>query len=364
MNADLLTFVRESLIHGVARPVIADRLRAAGWRAEEVEAGLSAYADVDSPVPVPRRQPYLSAREAFLYLVLFATLYTTAINTGVVLFSLVEQWMPDAGQPWETARAKIEAVRGATAGLIIAFPVFLLMSRGIGRAIAAEPEKRSSKVRKWLTYLTLFTAAMVMIGDLTFLVSRLLGGELPLRVLLKVAVVFAIAGTVFGHYLGELRRDEREGVAPVRNLRVPPRVAAVAVAIVLAAGLLFSGSPARERRRQLDARRLEDIHRISEGIDTYVSVQGRLPANLDPVVTYANDGWTRFQDPVSGQRYSYTVLDSARYELCARFDGADTAGATASFWHHPAGRYCFTFTSTRDPSARRSVPPPPPVTTP
>ena len=43
------------------------------------------------------------------------------------------------------------------------------------------------------------------------LVYRLLGGELSLRFVLKVLVVGVIAGGVFGYYLGELRREEREG---------------------------------------------------------------------------------------------------------------------------------------------------------
>ena len=362
MNADLQLFVRESLTRGIPRAAIAETLTAAGWRREEIAASLAAYAETDFPVPVPRRRPYVSAREAFLHLVLFATLYTTAYNVGVVLFSLLEHWMPDASQPWgANVRGRMEAVRGATAALIIAFPVFLLLSRAIGRALAAEPEERSSKVRKWLTYVTLFTAAMVIIGDLIVLVSRLLGGELPLRVLLKVAVVLAIAGTVFGHYLGELRRDEREGATPIRNLRVPPRVAALAVAVVVFAGLLFGGSPARERRRQLDSRRLEDLHRISLGIDTYVGVHGRLPATLDPVATYSGVSLERLQDPVSKERYFYAVLDSVQYELCARFDGAesDTTGAW-SFWHHSTGRHCYRFSSARDPRSRRFVPTPPP----
>ena len=178
MNADLQTFVRESLIQGVPRPVIAERLRAAGWRPEEIGAGLAAFAEVESPVPVPRRQPYLSAREAFLYLVLFATLYTSAINAGAVLFALIERWLRDPSVPTATARMASEAARGPTAGLIIAFPIFLLLSRGIGRSIQREPEKRGSRIRKWLTYVTLFVAAMVLIGDLIFLVSRLLSGEI------------------------------------------------------------------------------------------------------------------------------------------------------------------------------------------
>jgi hypothetical protein len=346
MNADLQSFVRESLGRGFDRATIAARLAEAGWPAEEIQAALGGFAEVDFPIPVPRRRPYLSAREAFLYLVLFATLYTTAINVGAVLFQRIDLWLPDASQPWADPRGAAEGVRGATAGLIIAFPIFLALSAQIGRAVAREPEKRGSKIRKWLTYLTLFVAAMVIIGDLTFLVTRLLSGELATRVLLKVAVVFGIAGTVFSHYLGELRRDEREGASPARVWRLPPRLAAAAVTLVTLMGLLAAGSPRRERVRQLDTRRLEDLTSISGSITVWASGHRRLPVSLDELMASPEPTGTGFHDPVTRTVYEYRVIDSLHYELCATFDAADSltsrgAGETSRFWRHGAGRKCY-----------------------
>ena len=347
MNADLQLFVRESLGRGIARPAIADRLREAGWRPEEIEAALGAFAAIDFPVPVPRRRPYLSAREAFLYLVLFATLYTTAFNVGAVLFQLVEAWLPDPARRDGHLRFAADAMRGATAGLIIAFPIFLGLSTHIGREVAREPDKRGSKIRKWLTYLTLFVAAMVIIGDLTFLVSRLLSGELPGRVAAKVLVVFAIAGTVFSHYLGELRRDERVGAAPAPLWRMPPRLAAAAVIATTLAGLFLGGSPGRARARELDAQRLEDLRAIERSVAEWAWDHRRLPATLDELMDSPGVSG-RFHDPVAGTRYEYRVLDSLRYELCATFDAPDSlaprgdGSATSVFWRHDRGRKCYT----------------------
>jgi hypothetical protein len=345
MNADLLSFVRESLAHGVPRAAIAERLRVAGWRPEEKAAGLTAYAEVDSPVPVPRRRTYLSAREAFLYLVLFATLYTTAIDVGAVLFALLDRLLPDPGASTRVWRATAESARGSTAGLIIAYPIFLLLARGIGAAVGREPEKRGSKIRKWLTYLTLFVAAMVLIGDLIFLVSRLLSGELPLRVSLKVLVVFAIAGTVFGHFLAELRRDDREGAAPEREWRVPPRIAAALVLVVLVAGLALAGSPARERRRQLDAQRVADLSSISARVEQYAWEHSRLPESLDPVARGPGADGVLFRDPVTRDPYRYRTTDSLHYRLCAVFDAPDSMGPAGEsrFWSHGRGPTCFDF---------------------
>ena len=349
MNADLQLFVRESLARGIARPAISDRLNEAGWRPEEIEAALGAYAAIDFPVPVPRRRPYLSAREAFLYLVLFATLYTTAFNVGAVLFQLIERWLPDPAGREASLRFAADAMRGATAGLIIAFPIFLGVSIHIGRSVAREPDKRGSKIRKWLTYVTLFVAAMVIIGDLTFLVSRLLAGELPGRVAAKVLVVFLIAGTVFSHYLGELRRDEREGSAPAAPLwRLPPPVVAAAVIVATVAGLLGSGSPGRARARELDAQRLEDLHSIERSVSQWAWDHRRLPATLEEVMASPTVTGVRFRDPVAGTPYEYRLLDSLRYELCATFDAPDSLsprgdpGGTSAFWKHYRGRTCYT----------------------
>ena len=94
-SKDLELFVREALLRGQSRPAIEATLASAGWAPEQVRDALEAYADVAFPVPVPRPRPYLSAREAFLYLVLFATLYVWAYHLGDLLFDLINRAMPD-----------------------------------------------------------------------------------------------------------------------------------------------------------------------------------------------------------------------------------------------------------------------------
>src|SRR3546814_1425575 len=93
---ELDTFVREALMRGQSREAIAQALAAAGWTEAQTGDVLSAYADVDFPVPVPRPRASLSAREAFLYLVLFASLYYAAFHVGSLLFDLINAAFPDA----------------------------------------------------------------------------------------------------------------------------------------------------------------------------------------------------------------------------------------------------------------------------
>lgn len=207
---ELELFVRDALAKGASRESVTTTLAGAGWPEAQVRSALNAYADVDFVVPVPKPRASLSAREAFLYLVLFASLYVAAWHLGDLLFDLINRAMPDAADDRWRVNRLAEDIRWSTASVIIAFPVFLFVARYLAREVAANPLKRLSPVRRWLTYLTLFLASAVLIGDMITLVNNLLGGELTVRFLLKVLVAAVIAGAIFWYYLNDLRREERE----------------------------------------------------------------------------------------------------------------------------------------------------------
>jgi hypothetical protein len=216
VNEELVGFVREALARRVPRPEIEQALQQGGWTKEQTSAALDAFVDTDFPLPVPRARPYLSAREAFQYLVLFATLYVSAYYLGNLLFDFINLSFPDPS--WVTDgyaydQYARESIRWSVSALIVSFPVFLYTSWLTSQAITHDPVKRASKIRRWLTYLTLFIAATVLIGDVTTLVYDLLGGELTVRFVLKVVTVGLIAGSAFGYYLRDLRLDEQESRA-------------------------------------------------------------------------------------------------------------------------------------------------------
>jgi Domain of unknown function (DUF5671) len=190
------------------RESVRSAMLAAGWTKEQARTALDAYADVPFPVPVPRPRPQLSAREAFLYLLLFTTLYLSCYHLGSLVFDLINHAYPDRAD--RGYRLFGDSMRWSIASLVIAFPVFVLIATYIARDVARRPVKRLSPVRRWLTYLTLFVASAVLVVDLTTLVYSTLTGELTIRVTLKVLVVIIIAGTAFGYYLSDLRKEERE----------------------------------------------------------------------------------------------------------------------------------------------------------
>lgn len=207
---ELQTFVKEALSRGLARADIQAALKQAGWEEEQVDSALSNYSEVAFPVPIPRPRPHLSARETFFYLVLFSTLYISAANLGTILFQLIYMLVPDATTGYYPGPDAIRsAVRWAVSGLVVAFPVYLYLSRRTNREVQRDPAKRSSGVRRWLTYLTVFIASVALIADVIVLLNDVLAGEVTLRFLLKTVTVAVIAGGIFLHYLRELRSEER-----------------------------------------------------------------------------------------------------------------------------------------------------------
>lgn len=194
----------------MSRQAIRDALLAAHWQEEEVKKALSAFTQVPFPLPVPKPKPYLAAREAFLYLLSFITLYISAFSFGALLFQFIDRWFPDASRVLYGQDISLSSLRMAIASLVIAFPLHLALMARLMKSAAQDPERSRSLVRKWLTYLTLVVVAGVLIGDSISLLFNVLGGETTMRFLLKSLVVFLIGGAILGFYLAGLQKEEKE----------------------------------------------------------------------------------------------------------------------------------------------------------
>jgi hypothetical protein len=341
-NDELIVFVRDALARGTPRTQVEEVLLRTGWSRDQVTSALGAYADVEFPIPVPRPKPYLSAREAFMYLLLFSMLYLSAYNLGVLVFGHINRAFPDAAAPSYHEYAR-QAIRWALAALIVSFPVFVYLTVLVERSVHYDPAKRRSNVRRWLMYLTIFAAACVLIGDFITLVYNALGGELTTRFLLKVAAIAVIAGAIFGYYLSDLRLEDTKPVAEdTRWKRTIGGFAVAAVVAVVVSAFLLTDSPAEERVRRIDARRAEQLRDISESVNLYTTRHKRLPATLEEL---SSEGGMMVEalDP-DGRAYEYRVTGGRTYELCGTFQrGSNGQSRTQSghFWTHGPGRQCF-----------------------
>ncbi|MDX1781954.1 MAG: DUF5671 domain-containing protein [Thalassovita sp.] len=202
----LAQFVSEALKQGRPRDDIATALRDAGWAPNEVAEAMNAWSKTDFLPPVPRPRPYVSAREAFLYALMFLALAMTAWNITALGFELIELWLPDVTDQY--TRYSASAVRWSISVLVVFFPLFLVMNTRAQRAAHADPGKRRSAVRKWFGYITLFLAAIALLGDLIAVIYALLNGDLTARFFAKAVLVALTAGLIFLYFRGEMQEAE------------------------------------------------------------------------------------------------------------------------------------------------------------
>ncbi len=206
-------FVHQALAKGEPRDVIEKSLLDAGWPSAQVQRALSSYAESSFSVPVPRPRPQLSAREAFVYLLLFTVLLVVAVQLGSLLFQLIEIAVPDAAEAAYRPTGREAAIRFAISSLVVAFPLLVFLSRMVGKEIRENPAVRLSGVRRWLTYLALFVAATVFLGDTINLINNFLEGDMGLRFGLKSLVAAVLSGGIFGYYYAGLRSEEVDKAA-------------------------------------------------------------------------------------------------------------------------------------------------------
>jgi Domain of unknown function (DUF5671) len=209
MAADnpLREFFEAAKQRGTADETLVGLLRGRGWSDEAVYHALADDYESRSGIKVPVYKPSGSAKDAFLYLVSFSTLATWTIALGSIMFTLIDRWIKDPLSPANTYASGYYQMANSISSVIVAFPVYLLVTRHIVRESEIHPEKLESAVRKWLTYIALFVAASVVVGDLITFLTYFLRGELTARFATKVADVLVIAGGIFWYYLGSMRRS-------------------------------------------------------------------------------------------------------------------------------------------------------------
>ena len=119
-------------------------------------------------------------------------------------------------------------------------------------------------------------------------------------------------------------------------------VTAAVVAAVVAA-IVVLGSPAEQRQRRLDERRVRDLSTIVNSIRVYASAHEDLPPDLAALGKEPGPRQAP-TDPDTGAAYEYALIGKEAYRLCAVFTGpsdATPAYAEREGWAHGAGRQCF-----------------------
>ena len=288
-------------------------------------------------------------RDVFLYLFSIISMVTVAVAFGILLYQYIDLQYPDLlteGYYWSKT-SSLSSVRNSMAVLIVVFPVFIWASWFLRKDMIKHPEKRELKIRRWLLYLTIFIASLVIIGDLVALLLSFLNGELTTRFILKVLAVFFIAGSVFVHYFSELRDKSPSWIS------IFDKILIVLVGIGVVSGFWIVGSPAQQRAVRFDERRISDLSTIQYQIIDYWQRKKTLPQGISDL-TNDISGFVAPKDPESRSDYGYRVTGPLIFELCATFATSNSEefseknmaipvpyGGEPSNWIHGPGRNCF-----------------------
>lgn len=285
-----------------------------------------------------------TAQDFFLNLSVAATLYASVASFLSLVFAILNRVFPQPneylGDPYSTG------VRFAMATLIVVFPLFVWLSRMITKALAADPARRGSAVRRWFVFITLFLASVALASDLISLLYTFFNGDLTVRFALKVVAVLAVAGVVFWHYLGQIRETATEK----KSLIAIYASAALVLASVVAAFAVF-GSPSSVRDLRADSTRVSDLQALQWQTVNYWQLKGELPASIADLQNPIS-GFSVPVDPVTRAPYEYQATSDLSFNLCATFAMKGDEGyrdygyampvdTINNNWAHGAGKVCF-----------------------
>lgn len=285
-----------------------------------------------------------SAKYAFFYLLSLVGLVFMAVSSGMVLFQLINKYIPDVLNQY-SGSFSLEQVKFAISALIISAPIYYITSRYLYKSLFKGELDKDAGVRKWLTYFILLVNIVIMIIWLIMLINSLLDGELTTKFVLKTLTILAICGAIFSFYLYDIKRKETANVK-AKGLQTYFYASLAAVIAIFVISLFMLESPTVTRNRKLDGQIVNNLSSIESMVNQYYSNHDELPADLNALKTefnYLNE--SELKHPVSGVMYEYKIVDPTHYQLCTDFlTATDNQGQTFYYdpmWSHTSGYQCF-----------------------
>ncbi len=286
-------------------------------------------------------------KDVFLHVLSMVTLYISVISAIVLLFQYVNTAFPDALDYYRQSNT-FSAIRSSIASMIVTWPLYIFVNNLIQKDYKKDPAKKDLGIRKWITYFTLFIAAIVIIINLITLIFNFLGGELTVAFILKAISILSITGSVFTYYLWDLKHTDIKGT---ENRKLLGWVSSIAVIIAIVSGFFIMGSPATQRAQRLDEKRVGDLQRIQNEVINYWQTKGVLPESMNDLENFLS-GFTTPTDPNNSNTYTYEASGELRFRLCATFEtksdytqsnyrGPIYFKEPNNYWQHDAGKVCF-----------------------
>jgi len=290
-----------------------------------------------------------TAKAAFLYILSLFALGFLTVAGGMTVFQIINKFFEGVGGPY-SAYYSISALRSALAAVIVAAPIYFVTVWRINKALLTGMLSAAAGIRRWLTYLILLAATVVMIGYLIATINAFLSGELTTPFVLKLVTVLFIAGMTFAYYIYDVRRVDLEGKKDGRP-KMFAAVAAVATLAVVVTGLIINESPVVTRQKRQDDEIVSRLNQVAWAIENYYQQEEKLPISLD-ILAGVRLVESNTTNPINGEKFEYSVISGKTYELCTVFQLANNKktaeGDYYSYaynnqeWLHGEGRQCFT----------------------
>ncbi len=288
------------------------------------------------------------AKSFVLQLAALATLFVSLPAFITLLFSIINLQFPDAIDAYWQIESAESTVRYTIAILVIFFPAYLVLTRLVNTARRSEGELYYT-LTKWLIYLALLVAGLIILGDLAVVVYTFLNGEITIRFILKALALLVVIGAASYYYALDAKdfwqKRERESIIiGVSTL--------VAVLAFVAYGYTLIDSPSVAREVRLDQQQVTDLQDIQWRIEAYYQETASFPGDYEML-------YTDFPVPVAPEgreAYEYKITGSDTYSLCATFVEATPESERSiakpvavngdvylqnQNWEHPTGRKCF-----------------------
>lgn len=281
------------------------------------------------------------AKDFFINLGAIVALYTFVISSINLLFTIINTIYPQINYNYSYFGS--ESISWSVATIIIFYPLFLFLMWLLEKDYNLNPEKQSSGIHKWLTYITLFIAGFTVAIDLiTVLYYFLDGRDLTTGFILKVLVLLVVAGSIFAYYIS----DALGKLTAKRRIFWRLFSGAVILASIVW-GFVVLGSPHTQRLYKYDQQKVNELMNINSEISNYYNTKGVLPRNLADITATAY--FIVVTDSQTKKPYEYEKTGETTYNLCAEFNKSsnekDKLNSTAypygMSWTHPAGRHCF-----------------------
>jgi hypothetical protein len=288
-----------------------------------------------------------TAKHFALQLGSLISLYVSLTALITLLFGVITITYPDAAYSYEYEGAA-SGIRFGIALLAVFFPTYIVLTRIInrGRRTTGTPYLG---VTKWLIYLSLLIAGIVLLGDLVVVINSFLNGELTTRFILKALTVLVVIGSAFTYYLYDARGYWHTNESKSKMFGVG---ALVLVLAGLVLGYQKIETPSEVRERALDQRQIQDLGLMQSYILNHYAAASALPASLIELDMRESLP----VPPENRQPYVYKKKSDNTFELCATFTFAsepnmytypmyDTSGSIVknpNDWNHETGEWCFT----------------------